>query len=184
VAWDHVCSPKAHGGLNLISLEEWNQVNLAKLLWNINSKADSLWIRWIHIYYIKNDALLTMPVSNSCSWIWKVILKQRDTLLQIQGWEHMKGKMITRMVYKLLRVDYPSVAWKVTMYHNFARPRAIFTFWLACHGRLTTKDRLRKFGLNVEVTCCFCNHEETVDHLFFSYNSMKVIVETKSILMF
>jgi hypothetical protein len=85
VAWDHVCSSKAHGGLNLISLEEWNQANLAKLLWNINSKADSLWIRWIHSYYIKQDHLMTMSVNNSCSWVWKAILKQREALLQIQG---------------------------------------------------------------------------------------------------
>jgi hypothetical protein len=85
VAWDHVCSSKAHGGLNLISLEEWNQANLAKLLWNINNKADSLWIRWIHSYYIKQDHLMTMSVNNSGSWIWKAILKQRVALLQIQG---------------------------------------------------------------------------------------------------
>ncbi|KAK2357065.1 hypothetical protein QL285_094374 [Trifolium repens] len=85
VAWDHVCSSKAHGGLNLISLEEWNQANLAKLLWNINNKADSLWIRWIHSYYIKQDHLMTMSVNNSCSWVWKAILKQREALLQIQG---------------------------------------------------------------------------------------------------
>jgi hypothetical protein len=42
VAWDRVCASTAHGGLNLISLDEWNQANLAKLLWNINNKADSL----------------------------------------------------------------------------------------------------------------------------------------------
>jgi hypothetical protein len=116
-----------------------------------------------------------MQATTSCSWIWKAILKQRESLLQIQGWEHMKGRMITRMVYQVLKVGYPSVDWKVTMYQNFARPRAIFTFWLACHGRLATKDRLRKFGVNVEATCCFCNHEESIDHLFFGCNSMRVI---------
>jgi hypothetical protein len=42
VAWERVCASTAHGGLNLISLDEWNQANLAKLLWNINNKADSL----------------------------------------------------------------------------------------------------------------------------------------------
>jgi hypothetical protein len=116
-----------------------------------------------------------MQVTTSCSWIWKAILKQRDSLLQIQGWEDMKGSMITRKVYQVLKVDYPSVDWKVTMYQNFARPRAIFTFWLTCHGRLATKDRLRKFGVNVETTCCFCNHEESIDHLFFRCHAMKVI---------
>jgi hypothetical protein len=32
VAWEHVCAPKALGGLNLLSPEEWNQANLAKLM--------------------------------------------------------------------------------------------------------------------------------------------------------
>jgi hypothetical protein len=173
VAWDHVCSSKAHGGLNLIFLEEWNQANLAKLLWNINNKADSLWIRWIHSYYIKQDHLMIMSVNNSFSWVWKAILKQREALLQIQGCEQLKSKIITRKVYQLLRGDHLSVAWKATMYHNIARPRAIFIFWLACHDRLATKDRLRKFGLNVDAKCCFCHHDETTNHLFFGCTIMK-----------
>ncbi|KAK2413113.1 hypothetical protein QL285_035856 [Trifolium repens] len=175
VAWDRVCGSTAHGGLNLISLDEWNQANLAKLLWNINSKADSLWIKWVHSYYIKTDQLITMPVNNSCSWIWKAILKQRDSLLHIQGWEHMQGKDITRKVYQSLKMDHPSVDWRVTMYQNIARPRAIFILWMACHGRLATKDRLRKFGVNLDVKCCFCNQEETLNHLFFSCNVMRYV---------
>jgi hypothetical protein len=59
---------------------------------------------------------MTMSVNNSCSWIWKAILKQRDSLLQIQGWEHMKGNVITRKVYQSLKMDHPSVEWRVTMY--------------------------------------------------------------------
>ncbi|KAK2388094.1 hypothetical protein QL285_061811 [Trifolium repens] len=175
VAWDRVCASTAHGGLNLISLDEWNQANLAKLLWNINSKADSLWIKWVHSYYIKTDQLMTMSVNNSCSWIWKAILKQCDSLLHIQGWEHMQGKVITRKVYQSLKMDHPSVEWRVTMYQNIARPRAIFILWMACHGRLATKDRLKKFGVNLDVKCCFCNQEETLNHLFFSCNVMRYV---------
>jgi hypothetical protein len=46
------------------------------------------------------------------------------------------------------------------MYENIARPRALFTFWLVCHGRLATKGRLSKFGVTVDVKCCFCAKEE------------------------
>jgi hypothetical protein len=138
VAWDSVCSPKASGGLNLISLEEWNKANLAKLLWNISSKADSLWIKWIHCYYVKDDQLMTMDVPQSCSWIWKAILQQRASLLLVPGWDCMHGKNITRKVYTSLRTIHPDVDWKVTLYGNITRPRALFIFWLACHGRLPT----------------------------------------------
>jgi hypothetical protein len=44
---------------------------------------------------------------------------------------------------------------------------------MACHGRLATKDKLRKFGVNLDVKCCFCNQEETLNHLFFSCTVMR-----------
>ncbi|CAJ2661953.1 unnamed protein product [Trifolium pratense] len=175
VSWDHVCAPKAKGGLNLISLEEWNRANMTKLLWNINNKADSLWIRWIHSYYIKQDNLMTMPVKQNSSWILKAILQQRDSLQQVQGWNNMKGKIITRKVYQMLRVDYAVVGWRQTMYQNMARPRALFVFWLACHCRLATKDRLQKFGVIVNLKCCFCHNDETINHLFFGCIELKNI---------
>jgi hypothetical protein len=40
VAWEKICEPKISGGLNVISLIEWNQATIGKLLWNLQSKAD------------------------------------------------------------------------------------------------------------------------------------------------
>jgi hypothetical protein len=63
--------------------------NFNKLAFQLSTisyvKNDSLWIKWIHCYYVKNDRLLTMPVKQSCSWILMAILNQRDTLLNIQN---------------------------------------------------------------------------------------------------
>lgn len=53
VAWDHICNPLSAGGLNMISLLEWNKATIGKLLWNVCEKKDRLWINWIHAYYIK-----------------------------------------------------------------------------------------------------------------------------------
>lgn len=39
--------------------------------------------------------------------------------------------------------------------------------WLACHGRLTTKDRLMKFGMIQDVKCEFYDANETLQHWFF-----------------
>jgi hypothetical protein len=104
VSWEHVCAPKAQGGLNLISLDEWNRANLTKLLWNINNKADSLWIRWIHSYYIKHDQLMNMPVKQTCSWILKAILQQRGSPQQVPGWNTMTGRAITKKVLDYLAI--------------------------------------------------------------------------------
>lgn len=50
VAWKEVCKPVEAGGLGVKDLVIWNQALILKLIWNICSKKDSLWIIWIHTY--------------------------------------------------------------------------------------------------------------------------------------
>jgi hypothetical protein len=61
------------------------------------------------------------------------------------------------------------------MYQNMARPRALFIFWMACHCRLATKDRLQKFGVVVVLKCCFCHNEESISHFFFRCTELGII---------
>jgi hypothetical protein len=51
----------------------------------------------------------------------------------------------------------------------------MFTFWMACHCRLATKDRLHKFGVSVGLRCCFCNRDESINHLLFGCTELKII---------
>ncbi|KAK6139395.1 hypothetical protein DH2020_026865 [Rehmannia glutinosa] len=45
------------GGLGIRNVHSWNKALLAKILWNIHSKADSLWVRWVHSFYLKNQSI-------------------------------------------------------------------------------------------------------------------------------
>lgn len=38
VAWKLICSPKSEGGLGIKNLEQWNEVLMAKHLWNVASR--------------------------------------------------------------------------------------------------------------------------------------------------
>lgn len=62
-----VCILKNRGGLNLISIENWKKTNLIKILWNLNEKTYNLWIKWIHIYYLKHANLMDVRITSSCS---------------------------------------------------------------------------------------------------------------------
>ncbi|OIT19123.1 hypothetical protein A4A49_57378, partial [Nicotiana attenuata] len=53
VAWEKICRPKSKGGLNITDLSIWNRAALIKHLWNVCMKKDKVWIRWVHVYYIK-----------------------------------------------------------------------------------------------------------------------------------
>ncbi|XP_075080543.1 uncharacterized protein LOC142166035 [Nicotiana tabacum] len=53
------------------------------------------------------------------------------------------------------------------MFQNSARPKAIFTMWLQNHGRLLTKDRLKKWGLHMDEIYVLCQADkETREYLF------------------
>uniref|UniRef100_A0A1J3GN53 Reverse transcriptase zinc-binding domain-containing protein n=1 Tax=Noccaea caerulescens TaxID=107243 RepID=A0A1J3GN53_NOCCA len=48
--------------------------------------------------------------------------------------------------------------------------------WLVFLGRLPTKDRLRRWGMNVPEVCVLCSsHQESHGHLFFSCSFTKEI---------
>ncbi|XP_058726066.1 uncharacterized protein LOC131597381 [Vicia villosa] len=80
------------------------------------------------------------------------------------------------LYFKLLATDVKPT-WKHMMFGNFARPRSIFIFWLACNGRLATKERMKRFGLLPEDKCLFCPQQETISHLFFCCNRLRSIWE-------
>ncbi|KAL5132045.1 putative ribonuclease H protein [Glycine soja] len=58
VAWTTVCRPRKLGGLDVLNLHVWNQITLLKCLWNICKKTDNLWVKWVHIHYMKGKELL------------------------------------------------------------------------------------------------------------------------------
>lgn len=53
VAWHDVCMPKNEGGLGLKNNIVWNSAIFMKMLWNIHINRESLWIKWVHGYYLK-----------------------------------------------------------------------------------------------------------------------------------
>lgn len=57
VAWRHVCLPKVEGGLGLRDIRSWNKALLAKTLWNIHLKKDTLWIKWVNELFLHGNSI-------------------------------------------------------------------------------------------------------------------------------
>ncbi|GKC71869.1 RNA-directed DNA polymerase, eukaryota, reverse transcriptase zinc-binding domain protein [Tanacetum coccineum] len=53
VAWLELCKPKDQGDLGFKSLELWNKTLLVKHLWNVASRKESLWDKWINVVKLK-----------------------------------------------------------------------------------------------------------------------------------
>ncbi|KAL5142523.1 hypothetical protein HKD37_09G025695 [Glycine soja] len=109
----------------------------------------------------------------------KAILNNREKVSSIQGkWEDMMMKerfCMTDIYMELRRNDGEVMPWRKLMYCNAARPRAVMTLWLTCHQKLAMQTRLVRYGMVANNTCCFCDAEETIAHLFFGCATMRKV---------
>jgi hypothetical protein len=176
VAWKSVCLPKAEGGLGLYDIKARNNCFLVKQLWNIHLKADSIWIRWVHHFYLQNMNIWTVPLQQTSSPLWKSFIKLRDRLLDdcggqpavislLQSWN--TAQLFSANAYEYLRPKGTPVPWVHVVWESWCLPRHSFILWLTLLKRLRTKDRLR--FIDIDVSCVFCqDHEESHAHLFFA----------------
>ncbi|XP_058734050.1 uncharacterized protein LOC131605746 [Vicia villosa] len=179
VAWDRVCGPKSNGGLDVINLEVWNKACLTKLLWKLASKEESMWVQWVHRYYIKNEDVMQVEIKENGSCILRSIFKMRPKVIQMEQWKKLieQGGFKMKNMYLEFLEKHPKVEWRVLMRKNYARPRGVFTMWLACNKRLATKTRLQKFGVQTDLKCIFCDCHETIQHFLFECRETNEIWE-------
>lgn len=167
--------PKSTSGLDIINLKMWNKAAIAKTCWNLARKKYSLRIRWIHSYYVKQQQVESMQIPQQACWMVKKIIKARDMIQNIQN-NRQENRSIINQVYWKQRRDHPRVSWKILMYQNQARPKAVFIMWLQLQGKLLTLDRLNKWGRTGEKSCANCKVAvETRDHLFVECEFAKKI---------
>ncbi|XP_075085145.1 uncharacterized protein LOC142168364 [Nicotiana tabacum] len=75
-----------------------------------------------------------------------------------------------------LRGRFGKVSWRRIVFHNTGCPQWTFILTVAAHGKLYTKDRLHKWGLQVDQKCVLCNQDnETIHHLFFECTYAKAL---------
>nr|XP_016450017.1 PREDICTED: uncharacterized protein LOC107774877 [Nicotiana tabacum] len=103
VAWDIVCRDKKEAGLGITDCIKWNEIAIAKYVWNVAQKADNLWVKWINNIYLKDKAWWQYICPIDCCWYWKKICKIRDEFEPgfIQdGWQNINGQYTVRSEYK------------------------------------------------------------------------------------
>jgi hypothetical protein len=67
VAWSKVCLPKREGGLGIKDIAIWNQASMLNHVWNLFSKAGSLWVAWTEANWLKGRSFWTVPIPASCA---------------------------------------------------------------------------------------------------------------------
>ncbi|CAH9111778.1 unnamed protein product [Cuscuta europaea] len=177
VAWADVCLPLEEGGLGIHDTHIWNSALLAKPLWDIHTKKDNLWVRWIHGVYLNGRGVWEFTPHKRDSQLIKKIVLIRDQIvshfdntqaaIDYLDTIHTNGKLSSAKVYNLLKIKGETHICMSFIWKNYIPPKFSFTAWLAFRNRLATFDNLHR--LDVVNICPFCKGgPETVPRLFFA----------------
>lgn len=78
------------------------------------------------------------------------------------------GSFSFHKAWDMIRRRDSTMTFHKVIWHAKNANKMSFISYLAANNRLYTKDRMVRFGMIDENTCCLCGHfEETVHHLFF-----------------
>ncbi|GJV61916.1 RNA-directed DNA polymerase, eukaryota, reverse transcriptase zinc-binding domain protein [Tanacetum coccineum] len=76
----------------LRSMKLMNEGLMIKHLWNVVSKKDSLWVKWVNSYRLKGKCIWSLSMSDNAAWCWRNILKLRDKIRDFVGSKIGNGK--------------------------------------------------------------------------------------------
>ncbi|XP_074293175.1 uncharacterized protein LOC141620125 [Silene latifolia] len=181
VSWEKVCRPKKEGGLGLKNDVIWNKAAVGKLVWWLNSKPDSLWVRWVGHIYLKGTNWQDYYPKANTSWYWRKVCQVKLELQQAyqqQLWtnQHHMGYTVSKG-YNFLRNREAEVQWHTLVWNKWAIPKHSFIAWVHHHGNMNTKEKLFKLGITDDSTCCICGGAvENLEHLFFACPYSKIVI--------
>ncbi|KAL2927139.1 hypothetical protein RDABS01_028736 [Bienertia sinuspersici] len=170
VSWETVCKPKSKGGLGVRDLHLWNLLAVGKLVWQIEKKKDSLWVKWVHNIYIRGQVWWDYRPSILASWIWKSICKVKEMIkvMDMSWWPRNENDYKVGKAYKHIKNQDVKEKWASIIWNRYSLPKHNFIWWLAIKRRLLVKQRLYKYGVCHDPWCLHCqNQEESHDHLLF-----------------
>nr|GEZ33649.1 hypothetical protein [Tanacetum cinerariifolium] len=80
VSWDVVCLPKIKGGIGVCKLDLFNKALMVPHIWNLISRKESLWVKWIHEYKLRGRHFFDVPYRGCMTWGWRKLLQLRPII--------------------------------------------------------------------------------------------------------
>ncbi|KAJ4792662.1 RNA-directed DNA polymerase (reverse transcriptase)-related family protein [Rhynchospora pubera] len=179
--------PKYNGGLGIPNLRTHNEALLAKWIWVLGTKPDSVWSTTVFDLFGTRDHNL-LHSNSSISTILADLLKTKAIFQPMVGshglrptiaWNWTSDQQFTvASAYKIMAwtgvfCPYHKQLWKLK-----APPKVTLFLWLLLRDKLLTQHNLAKRGWPTIQACKLCQLQEieTADHLFVSCPFAKEIL--------
>nr|GEV59417.1 reverse transcriptase domain, reverse transcriptase zinc-binding domain protein [Tanacetum cinerariifolium] len=191
VAWESVCLPKDEGDLGIRRLECFNAALMASHIWKIINLKESLWVKWIYKYKLKEP--IGCLVSNSKvhdviiegTWLWSHDLIAKFSVLNDYNvpindeevdrlvWHDSHGnvkKILVSQVWADIRMCDSKMNWYNMVWFPSCIPRHAINLWLIIRRKLKTQDLIPVWDVSssLGMVCSLCESNlDSHDHLFF-----------------
>ncbi|KAF5198929.1 RNA-directed DNA polymerase (reverse transcriptase)-related family protein [Thalictrum thalictroides] len=111
--------------------------------------------------YIENNQWKPAPNSNILvTELWKkvtqTVIDTYEDEDEVVWTPSPNGRFTIRSAYAVFRKRYHKVEWAQTIWNPSTTPKHAFITWLAVRERLTTQDKLVKWGLAQKSVCALC----------------------------
>lgn len=182
MAWSQVCKSKVEGGLGIHDCDKWNKATIGKLIWNIASKLDSLWVKWVHHNYLKGQSFWVHSPPVDATWAWKKLCKVGVLFASAYNGDRWTktstGKYTIKIGYTWLVSATTNVEWHRWVWNNFNIPRHSMVCWMMALDKIITKDKLKNLDICPLDVCVVCGvGRETKEHLPFECHYSRVCVQ-------
>lgn len=94
VKWEKLCEAKDRGGMGFKDIEKLNDALLAKQVWHMINKPNSLCHRVVKARFFLNCSILEAKVSTIGSYAWKSIISARDVIKKGIVWRIGNGSSV------------------------------------------------------------------------------------------
>lgn len=148
----------------------WNVACLGKYVWEIYSKQENVWIKWINAVYLRGEDWWDYKPKVEASWYCKKICGVKEQMKTKYTNEELVRMMkySIKGVYEAMKganskIEQTKCVWnRLSIRHRFIQ-------WLAMQGMLQTKAMLAQIGINSCDLCLLCGAQaKTHQHLLFN----------------
>ncbi|KAF7845080.1 ribonuclease H [Senna tora] len=96
IGWNKICIPKSLGGLGILSLSEMNLAFFYKLAWQLLTRNDSLWVKFIKGKYgVLDNRIFETRSKPTYSSFWRDLIRILPDLRSQIAWEMGDGRRIS-----------------------------------------------------------------------------------------